>query len=100
MNYLKYIKATTLFAITACSLGCTKLDQKLNSTLTSGQAANSFDASLFLQAAYNDIGIRYSNLGNTFSLEEVPSDEAVVPTRGGDWDDNGKYRALHQHNWT
>jgi len=24
----------------------------------------------------------------------------MVPTRGGDWDDNGEWRADHSHNWT
>jgi hypothetical protein len=35
-----------------------------------------------------------------FSLQETTSDEALVPTRGGDWDDNGAWRVLHAHSWT
>ena len=34
-----------------------------------------------------------------FSLEENTADESLVPTRGGDWDDNGVWRVLHNHNW-
>jgi hypothetical protein len=26
-------------------------------------------------------------------------DELLAPTRGGDWDDNGAWRALFQHTW-
>jgi hypothetical protein len=34
------------------------------------------------------------------SLGEVTTDEMVVPTRGGDWFDNGRWIELHQHTWT
>lgn len=100
INY-KFIGAAIVLVATAVS--CTKLDQNLNSTLTSGQAANALGANgtaLLLQTAYNDVGNPYSDPGNIFALEEVTSDETLVPTRGGDWDDNGKWRALHQHAWT
>jgi hypothetical protein len=39
-------------------------------------------------------------MGAIFALQEVVADECLVPTRGGDWDDNGKWRSLHQHTWT
>lgn len=101
MTPLKYIKITSFFVCCLFILaGCTKLDQDLNSTLTTDQAADAFNASLFLQSAYNDVGGPYSDLGSLTSLQEVSADECVVPTRGPDWDDNGKWRALHQHTWT
>lgn len=84
-------------------LGCTKLDQNLNSTLTNTQAANALGTNgtaLLLQTAYNDVGVPFTDMGAIFALEEVTADECVVPTRGGDWDDNGKWRNLHQHTWT
>jgi hypothetical protein len=35
---------------------------------------------------------------NNFGLQEVASDEAILPYRGGtDWYDGGKYLAVHQH---
>lgn len=82
---------------------CTKLEQNLNSTLTSGQAAGALGANgtqLLLQAAYNDVGNPFSDPGNILALEEVTADQCVVPTRAGDWDDNGKWRALKKHAWT
>ncbi len=100
MKYFKHINTAIACSLLLAFAGCTKLDQELNSTLTNGEASSTFDASLFLQTAYNDIGNPYSDLGNIFALQEVPGDECVVPTRGGDWDDNGKWRALHQHAWT
>lgn len=47
----------------------------------------------------------YAQLRNTlghdgyWGLQEVSTDEMIVPTRGGDWDDNGKWRELHRHQW-
>ena len=37
--------------------------------------------------------------GQLFSLEETTTDEALVPARGGDWDDNGVWIVLHAHTW-
>jgi starch-binding outer membrane protein, SusD/RagB family len=102
INYKKLRLAVVIISMTAVT-GCTKLDQELNSALTSQQAATALGVNgtaLLLQTAYNDIGNPYSDPGNIFALQEVTSDQCVVPTRGGDWDDNGKWRALHQHTWT
>lgn len=96
----KNIKIAFAILVTVAGVSCTKLDQKLNSTLTQSQTANALSADLLLQTAYTDIGNPYSDMGNIFALEEVVADECLVPTRGGDWDDNGKWRALHQHTWT
>ena len=101
MNSIKNI-TIALFAVVLAT-GCTKLDQSLNSTLTNEQAKNALGANgtaLLLQTAYTDIGNPFSDMGNVFALEEVTADQCVVPTRAGDWDDNGTWRALHQHTWS
>ena len=99
MNTYKFLKIATIF-FAAVATSCTKLDQSLNSTLTNNQAANALGPNgtqLLLQTAYNDFGNPYSDLGAIFALEEVSADECLVPTRAGDWDDNGRFRKLHQH---
>ncbi|RYZ36643.1 MAG: RagB/SusD family nutrient uptake outer membrane protein [Sphingobacteriales bacterium] len=40
------------------------------------------------------------NQERIFNLQETTTDEALVPTRGGDWDDGGVFRVLHAHTWT
>ncbi len=102
---IRFKKITTFiipaFAIIAFA-GCTKLDEKLKSTLTSEQAASSLGAAgtgLLLQAAYADLAGPLHSQDQVFSLEENTSDESLVPTRGGDWDDNGVWRVLHSHGW-
>jgi len=37
--------------------------------------------------------------GGNDVFTEHSSDVLIAPTRGGDWDDNGVWRALHLHNW-
>lgn len=82
--------------------GCTKLNENLNSSLTNSQTATALGANgtqLLLQAAYSDIAGTFAGQDQLFSLEENTTDESLVPTRGGDWDDNGVWRVLHAHTW-
>ncbi|NOY95071.1 MAG: RagB/SusD family nutrient uptake outer membrane protein [Chlorobi bacterium] len=44
--------------------------------------------------------IRNSEILLQVSLQDVSTDEMVVPTRGQDWDDGGVWRRLHLHSWT
>ena len=97
----KITKIALLLAIAGAMSGCTKLDEKLNSTLTNAQVSSSLGAAgtgLLLSAAYTDLTI-LAGQDQVFSLEENTSDESLVPTRGGDWDDNGVWRVLHNHTW-
>jgi hypothetical protein len=79
---------------------CTKLNEKLGSTLTRDQADSVIQATALLEAAYNGLQLPYQDQSNYWALEEMTADEAVAPTRGGDWDDNGVWRSLKLHNWT
>lgn len=52
------------------------------------------------------ISAPYASLRNTvewfdyWGLQEVTSDEVIIPTRGSDWYDNGAWQELHLHTWT
>lgn len=35
-----------------------------------------------------------------FDLQTAGSDEVIIPTRGGDWFDGGKWRDMHMHTWS
>jgi hypothetical protein len=92
----KYFIIVTLILIGVSA--CTKLDQKLGGSVvftpSSGVAAS------LLNGTYNDFNGIINYQDQIFSLEENTSDESLVPTRGGDWDDNGVWRVLHNHTWT
>ena len=93
--------ALPLIAVLAMS-GCTKLNEGLGSNLTNAQvsgALGSAGTGLLLSAAYSDIGGPLTGQDQLFSLMENSTDESLVPTRGGDWDDNGVWRVVHNHTW-
>lgn len=82
--------------------GCTKLDESLGSTLTNSQVSSALGkdgTGLLLAAAYADLGGPLTGQSSVFSLMENTTDESLVPTRGGDWDDNGVWRVMHNHTW-
>lgn len=98
LNY----KLSIAFIITLALSNCTKLDEDLRSSLTEEQAQDllrrTTDVNVLLQAVYN--GLRpYQGQEGVFALQQNTSDETVVPTRGGDWDDNGVWRVLTAHTW-
>lgn len=93
--------AAPVLAVIAMA-GCTKLNEGLNSTLTNGQVSSALGSAgtgLLLSAAYADLGGPLTGQDQLFSLMENTTDESLVPTRGGDWDDNGVWRVLHNHTW-
>ena len=99
---IKSFKLKVFGLVLVTAVGCTKLDEHLNSTLTNGQTANALGSAgvgLLLQAAYSDVGGPFTAQDNIFSLQENTTDESLVPTRGGDWDDNGVWRVVHSHGW-
>lgn len=82
-----------------CSWSCMDLDETPYSVVTPG---NFYKTEAELTAAvvpvYN--GLSQAQWGDYMFLQEVASDAIVVPTRGGDWDDGGVWRALQLHSWT
>lgn len=88
--------------IVAFNFHCTKLHEKLNSTLTSDEVTKTLGTSgtqLLLSAAYADLAGPFGGPLGIGVLQEQSTDESVIPARGGDWDDNGVWRAIHQHKW-
>ncbi|SFN73777.1 Starch-binding associating with outer membrane [Chitinophaga sp. YR627] len=83
-----------------CGLSSCSLDEQLGSTLTREQADSLIEVPALLVSAYNGLQLPYQDQSNFWALQEMTADEAVAPTRGGDWDDNGVWRALKLHNWT
>jgi len=97
----KNIKLFSVLLLVAAG-SCTKLDEQLNTTLTNTQTANALGSAgvgLLLSGAYLDLAVPFTNQDQVFSLECNTADESLVPTRGGDWDDNGVWRVLHNHTW-
>ena len=79
---------------------CTKLDEEVLDEssvtgLTDKQIADGIIAPVY--ARLPDIFLHT----NYFALQEISTDEAILPYRGGtDWGDNGIYMSLHKHETT
>ena len=87
-----------LLGVAALSQACTKLDETLYSqVLPTNFFKNDNEFVAALGSAYTQLG-GYAT-GDINEVQEMTTDEVVVPTRGSDWDDGGTQRRLHLHSW-
>jgi hypothetical protein len=89
---------TSLFLASFLTWSCTDLDEELlDESLTGAQAEVISGA---IAPAYGYISWTWRHT-NYYGLQLIPSDEAILPYRGGsDWFDGGKFLAAHSHNFT
>jgi hypothetical protein len=77
--------------------GCTNLTEVPQDALT---PTNAFHTDAEVLAGVASV---YANLRTTmddrYNLSEVTTDEIIVPTRGQDWYDNGRWLEIFKHNW-
>lgn len=96
MNTYRLLYRTAFLVISGWMVSCTDLDEQLKSELEQGvTTVNTAD---LLIGAYSALNTPYQQ-EQRWVLEEVSTDAALAPTRGGDWDDNGVHRAIHLHTW-
>lgn len=102
-----------LLAVLAMT-GCRKLDVDVESRYTPGNfPTNNASYAAAVGAVYSQLANSKSGDGTYFMngtgfsyavdywmLQELCTDEAIIPARDGNWDDGGKYRFLHLHTWT
>lgn len=76
--------------------GCDTLDERvLDESLEGAGRAETVEGSI--APAYGQVGWVWRHT-NYFGLQQVASDQAILPFRGGvDWFDGGKFIAVHQH---
>ena len=85
-----------LFIFGVILSGCTDLDEPIIDKVPSSE---------YTADPIVDMGVIYAPMqefldnGGYWFAQELTSDEMVCPTRGGDWDDGGKWRVLHLHAW-
>ena len=93
----KILSAATLLALLQLANSC-EIKEQFKGGLTVDQVSAGNAASL-LDGVYNAMRSPFQGATQIFAMTEVTTDERLMPTRAGDWDDNGKWRALHLHNW-
>lgn len=94
---MKYNIFIILF-LTLFSFSCTKLDERFRSELTENAGAD-IKASQLLATAYSSIAGPFQGNSDLWALQSLSTDESIPPTRAGDWDDNGAWRAVATKTW-
>lgn len=92
----KILSLTIIGAFTFAS--CTKLDVDVESELTPANFPNTPES--YIAAT----GPVYTQLRSIYAvdywrMQELSTDEAIIPARDGNYDDGGQYRFLHMHTW-
>jgi starch-binding outer membrane protein, SusD/RagB family len=77
---------------------CTDLEEQPFSAITPNNFyRNDEETRAGLAAVYNSL--QNVSTGSYHTLNEIASDEQVIPTRGQDWFDNGRWLEVQRHTW-
>ncbi|HEY0677207.1 MAG TPA: RagB/SusD family nutrient uptake outer membrane protein [Chitinophagaceae bacterium] len=93
---MKRYRILIVCSLILVAVSCTKLEQKWRGAIEQGQ---DIPVSDLLRSAYNGLNNPMMDQSRFWAAQEHTTDEAIGPTRGGDWDDNGVWRVLHAHTW-
>jgi hypothetical protein len=96
----KKLMLLVLFASVLMAESCTNLEEEvLDESFTGGSAPDQVAAGTLVPVYAMLPGLFQHT--NYFALQEISTDEAILPYRGGtDWGDNGIYIDLHRHTYT
>ena len=100
MKFYSKMKIKKLLAFLPVLLilsACTDLDEVF---LDEELGSNSATPEASLSAAYNRmITDVFTDHAHLWGMQEYSTDEALLPTRGSDWGDGGRYRAIQEFSW-
>lgn len=102
MNYFKtksIYKPIAAMMVLAMLGSCTDLEIEETDSINSVLFEGVEDPGSFIQGLYNNVSGFTGDQANFFAMQEVSTEEFIIPTRGADWGDNGIWRQMHQHNW-
>lgn len=92
----KYKNSLAVICVLGLStFSCSDLEDKALDKLTD---ASSIAPEQQLLSAYNQLG-SFTDQANAFALQTHSTDIMQGPTRGTDWDDNGRWRNIHTQTW-
>ncbi len=90
-------KLLYLFFVVLAFSACTNLEEELREDLPEGETP---EPSALLASTYDAMRLPYQDQTRWWAAQEHTGDACLGPTRGGDWDDNGIWRVLHNHTWS
>ncbi len=95
MKVLNHIASAALGVIALA--GCTNLDETLYDQVGTQNYYNTKND--VIRAAFRPFEHAYWSICSRHVLNELTADQLITPTRDGWWDDGGKWRRLHYHQW-
>ncbi|GAB3162623.1 RagB/SusD family nutrient uptake outer membrane protein [Telluribacter humicola] len=97
MKNIKFNRSLPIIALLFTFFGCSDLSEEVfDESLTGTGQAETVSGSIAPVYGLLRYGVWLHT--NNFGLQEIASDEAILPYRGGtDWFDGGKFIAVHQH---
>ena len=99
MKQYRFLKYCTLFAFISL-VSCTDLQEKvLDEQLGTNLVSDPNNVEALINPPYASLR-RTIEWYDYWGLQEVSTDEVIVPARGTDWYDNGDWQKLHLQTWT
>ncbi|UXP32838.1 RagB/SusD family nutrient uptake outer membrane protein [Reichenbachiella agarivorans] len=99
MKVKEIYRISVLWALTFLMVvtSCTDLEEQVIDEIVPDdiETVPGIEASL-LSATYAKEKDMFANYGGTWALQEFTTDEALLPVRGEDWRDGGKWKELHE----
>ena len=97
---IRRVSLSALFLVPALMSfnGCTNLAEVPRDALTPDNAFKS-DAEVLAGVASVYAALR-GTMWEYYNLSEITTDEIIVPTRGQDWYDNGRWLEIYKQTWT
>lgn len=89
-----------LLTIALILSGCTDLKETIYDTIPESKFPENGNQTANIGIGAYDPLKELVDYGGWWFCQEMTTDEMVCPTRGLDWDDNGKWRSLQLHTWT
>lgn len=95
MKLFKNIAAAVMVTVALGS--CTNLDETLYDQVGTSNYYNTKND--VIRATFRPFEHAFWSICSRHVLNELTADQLITPTRDGWWDDGGKWRRLHYHQW-
>ncbi|MFZ6009712.1 MAG: RagB/SusD family nutrient uptake outer membrane protein [Bacteroidota bacterium] len=93
-------KILSLALFLSLTIGCSDLEEEILDETSAVGLSEKQAADGIMAPVYGRLFDLFNHT-NYFAIQEISTDEAILPYRGGtDWGDNGIYIAMHQHTYT
>ena len=92
-------RALLLAPLIVVGQSCTQLTETPHDALTPDNAFKT-EAEVLAGVAGVYAGLRATEWVGYITLQDLTTDVSIVPTRGSDWYDNGRWLEIHRQTWT